>query len=231
MGVDSVLTATRRGKYGPHFSRDGARVAFSNNENYKYYNVYVISTAGGPGEVLCENCGQATDWSDDGKYVLGNSVDGHIWLVEPASRRKIELLADSTWRCCGRFTPNARGIEFPGYGPAEPYVVRARFHGERKIPPGDWAATAIPHGEWSPKRKVVYFLSDRDGYRCIWGQRVDDRAEYTVGPPFTVYHAYSVRHSLKNEQGGEFAMSVAADKLVFNMGERAGNIWMAEWRE
>jgi hypothetical protein len=26
-------------------------------------------------------------------------------------------------------------------------------------------------------------------------------------------------------------ISVARDKIVFSMGERTGNIWMAEWKE
>jgi hypothetical protein len=50
-----------------------------------------------------------------------------------------------------------------------------------------------------------------------------------VGEPFAVFHSHSTRLSLSNQI--EHTLGVADNKLVFSMGERTGNIWMAEWKE
>lgn len=32
-------------------------------------------------------------------------------------------------------------------------------------------------GCWAPDANLVYFLSDRDGFRCIWAQRLEPGAK------------------------------------------------------
>jgi hypothetical protein len=46
--------------------------------------------------------------------------------------------------------------------------------------------------------------------------------------PFAVYHSHSARLLLSNQI--ESVVSVGGNRLVFSMGERTGNIWMAEWK-
>jgi len=50
-----------------------------------------------------------------------------------------------------------------------------------------------------------------------------------VGEPFAVYHSHGTRLSLSNQI--ERTLGVGGNRLVFSMGERTGNIWMAEWKE
>jgi len=71
----------------------------------------------------------------------------------------------------------------------------------------------------------MYFVSDRDGFRCIWAQRLDG-SKYPVGEPVPVFHAHEARRSLLNVQNGALDMSVARDKIVFNMSETTGNVWV-----
>jgi len=49
--------------------------------------------ARGAAETICEDSGRATGWSSDGKYLLGNTEDHRLFLIDVASRRRIELLA------------------------------------------------------------------------------------------------------------------------------------------
>lgn len=48
-----------------------------------------------------------------------------------------------------------------------------------------------------------------------------------VGEPFSVAHFHSVRLSMMNIGTGFLEIDVAADKVVFNLGEVTGNIWLA----
>ena len=76
---------------------------------------------------------------------------------------------------------------------------------------------------------MIYSVSNRDGFTCIWAQRLDALTKRPVGMPFPVFHAHNARNSLANQ--GEVYLSFGRDKMLFNMAERTGNIWMAEWKE
>jgi eukaryotic-like serine/threonine-protein kinase len=80
---------------------------------------------------------------------------------------------------------------------------------------------------WSSDGMLVYYTSFRDGFRCIWAQLLDKDTRRLSGPPTPVFHSHSARTSLRNAGQNLFRIAVARDKLVFNMGELRGNIWMA----
>jgi hypothetical protein len=83
--------------------------------------------------------------------------------------------------------------------------------------------------QWSSNGNVLYFPSGRDGYRCIWAQRLEPAAKRPIGTPIPVYHVHSLGRFLGD---GDFRkICVGRDKMIFNMGERTSNIWMAEWKE
>ena len=82
---------------------------------------------------------------------------------------------------------------------------------------------------WAPDGRTLYYLSDRDGFRCIWGQRLDPDTKKPQGDAFAVYHSHNARLSLSNA-GHVWAtgLSAAEDKIVFSQGERKGAIWIAD---
>ena len=84
---------------------------------------------------------------------------------------------------------------------------------------------------WSPDGNLLYFLSEREGFRCIWAQRLDPATTHPSGAAFPVRHFHTSRRSLMTIGDPLFVgMSVAVDKLVFSMTERTGNIWMTNLR-
>jgi len=84
---------------------------------------------------------------------------------------------------------------------------------------------------WSPDGRLIYYVSDRDNYRCLWAQRLAETTRQPVGAPFAVFHFHRARHSLLNMDLSLLQFSVAPDRVVFSMGERTGNVWFAEWQE
>jgi WD40-like Beta Propeller Repeat len=82
---------------------------------------------------------------------------------------------------------------------------------------------------WSPDGRLLYFLSERDGSRCVLAQPLDHATKQPVGLPISVLHIHSARRSLlTSRSAGEMGMSLTRDALVFSMREITGNIWMAE---
>ena len=226
-GEDSALTASRTDKWEPRFSPDSSRVSFSSYENKKW-TIYVIPAAGGTPEKVCEDCGEANAWSPDGKQMIGNRLEGQSWVLDVASRRKSDLLATGQRTVPGDVSPDSRWFTFW----ASYRMNVAPFDGERPIRESAWIP--IMDGargvyRWSPDGNLLYAFSDRDGFSCIWAQRVDAATKRPVGVPFAVFHSHDVRISLSNQ--ATEGLAIGNNQMLFNLGERTGNIWMAEWKE
>ncbi len=223
-GEESALTASRAVKYLPLFSPDGSKVSFSESPSW---NVYVVPSAGGAPEMVCEGCGEATGWTSDGKRIIGNRVDGQAWVLDLASRRRANLLATRHWIATGDFSPDGRWFLFLDGSTGRQYL--APFRAEGLIAEDAWISVMEGGGNfWSPDGNLVYTFSRRDGYLCIWAHRLDPKTKRPIGEPFAVFHSHDARISLSNQTDVDLA--IGSDALLFNMGEHTGNIWMAEWK-
>lgn len=220
----SALTASHTLKYEPIFSPDGSWISFSETPKW---DVYVVPSAGGVPEMVCEGCGEATDWSADGKRLLGNTLDGRAWVLDLTSRHKRDLLSTHQWIATDSFAPDNRWFSFLS---VESGVFHAFIAPVRATPVPENKWIRIIDGEvesWSPNGNLVYSTSSQDGHACIWAQRLDPVTKRPVGSPFAVFHSHNARLSLANQT--ETTLGIAGNRLVFSMGERTGNIWMAEW--
>ena len=98
------------------------------------------------------------------------------------------------------------------------------------VPASEWIPISTD-SEWSDKPrwsddgKVVFFLSTRDGFSCVWGQRFDPVAGVIQGPPFAVAHFHNSRLSPQNVEPNSFQLSVAGDSIYLNLGEINASIW------
>ncbi len=218
---NSMLTASRFEKWHPRFSPDGSKVSFSDLS----HNIYIVPATGGAPEMVCDACGEATDWSRDGKRILGDALEGYAWVLDLATRRKSDLLATHTG-VTGVFSPDNRWIVFGDLTTGHTYV--APF-GELPLPESGWIPVVDEWWDWEWYGDLIYSDSDRDGFNCIWAQRLDAVTRRPIGAPFAVFHAHDARISLANQ--GEVYLSVSHDRMVFNMTDRTGNIWMAEWKQ
>jgi eukaryotic-like serine/threonine-protein kinase len=82
--------------------------------------------------------------------------------------------------------------------------------------------------QFSRDGNTVYFTSNRDGYLCIWAQKLDLVSKHPLGPPFAFEHFHnSAGHDGSLDQ---FAsdLSVARDKMLINLPEIHSAIWMTQ---
>ena len=83
---------------------------------------------------------------------------------------------------------------------------------------------------WSPDGRFLYFISERDGFRCVWARSLNPLTKQPAGDAFAVRHFHSARFSLRHvgSQGFLTGLSVGDGALLFSMGELKGNVWLEE---
>jgi len=186
-----------------------------------------------------------SDWSPDGGVIafspdVPDGVAIPVWTLVIASGESTAALAHPEKSLFqAHFAPDGRWITFnatSGAGQTRSEVFIAPYRKGRQTPESEWIAVTDGWGwddkpRWSPDGNIVYFTSDRDGFRCIWMQRLDPQAKRPVGDPTALYHFHSARRSPMNLGLGGLEMSVTRDKIVLNLGEQTGNIWLAELEE
>jgi Tol biopolymer transport system component/tRNA A-37 threonylcarbamoyl transferase component Bud32 len=212
---------------------DGSRVVFDKTESQKLA-LYVTPTGGGEAERICLDCRVPNGLSYDGKKVLYEVLAARaVVLVDAASGQKTEILKHAKYGLSrGRFSPDDRWISFHSITPSARRIFVAPFHGAAEIPENEWIP--VTDGQamdryacWSPDGNLLYFLSERDSFRCIWAQRLEPVTKHPSGAAFPVRHFHTSRRSLATVGDPlSTGLTVAADKVVFSMTERTGNIWM-----
>ena len=231
-GKETPLTATPAGENAPQISADGATVLYS---VYGKREAYLVASGGGEPTKICEDCGTWNVSHDATKLLYWYSTAKpvvSIGLFHLPTGQKVELVRHPSYSLYQpQFSPDDRFIAFlaqTGEGRSRIYVTRVR--GMERLDASEWIP--ITAGDlsddkprWSPDGNLMYFTSNRDGFMCIWAQRLQHDTRRPVGAPFAVHHFHTSRRSLANVGLGPLETSVGRNALVFNLGEVTGNIW------
>jgi Tol biopolymer transport system component/DNA-binding winged helix-turn-helix (wHTH) protein len=218
----------------PVISRDGARVAYVRYSPSPV--IESIAAAGGQAERICNRCNLAVprDWSSDGRWLLYMDIaEGRRFIaaLDLKSGESVAVLRhESRHLHQGHFSSDGRWVVFvEAVSPERRRIWVAPFRGSL-VPQQEW--TALSNGDWqddkprwSPDGSFIYFASNRDGFSCLWGQRLEPASKQPLDAPFAIHHSHSARLSMQNVYVSVQEISVARDRLVFNMGELTGNIW------
>jgi Tol biopolymer transport system component len=228
---------SRERTFHSSLTADGKKAAFARFEG-KGFALFVDDMSGDVPQRVCADCGMPpAGWSTDQQKILFDAgVPQALGLFNLKTGTKIDLL-----RQPGRaftqasFAPGDRWILFlAGAGPGRQQVFVMPYS-EGAAVPKEEAWIPITDGKaldsqprWSPDGKVVYYLSDRDGSRCLWARRLDPTTKQPGGEPFAVSHFHSAALSPANIGAiGLIGLGVARDRIVLNMGRSSGNIWIA----
>jgi serine/threonine protein kinase len=231
-GKETVVSNRLEQVANPNFSPDHSRLLFRAYEK-PVWNAYLVSLNDARSERLCEGC---TDygWSSDGKRVLLVGTGSvRVSILDLASQQRTPLLHDPAYLLFNpRFAPDDRWVLFNATNPGWSRIFVAPVRNSL-VPESEWIPiTEGPWDDqprWSPDGNTVYFVSERDGYRCVWAQRLDTR-KHPAGPAVPIFHAHEARRSMATVGIGDLGLSVARDKIVFNLSERNGNLWMVNLR-
>jgi len=74
---------------------------------------------------------------------------------------------------------------------------------------------------------VIYYLSERHGFFNVWGIHFDKDRGIPIGKPFRVT-SFESPDLMVPTIVPPYELSITKDKLVVNLAEVSGSIWMLE---
>jgi Tol biopolymer transport system component len=236
--VPVTISATFESR--PALSADGSLVAYNEGPIEKR-RVLISSLRDAAGPVaanVCDDCFVPWDWSPDNRRLLYWPQNRKwIGLLDVQSRQTATILAHDPYTLLrASFSPDGRWIVFNAdISSDRQQVFVALMRGMTPIDRASWIAVTKAEdrghiARWSPDGNALYFLSNIDGYYCLWRQPLDPPTKQPIGDPVPLYHLHGARRSVSYVPVGFQESSVAPDRIVFSMSERTGNVWLGEWR-
>lgn len=80
--------------------------------------------------------------------------------------------------------------------------------------------TGRPCG-WSPDSSVLYLLLDTDGFRELWGQRIDGASGRPVGKPYVICHLHKTANVVSTSLGN----AITAEAFLYETTRLTGDLW------
>ena len=231
-GKETTLLTSPTDIRSPRISGDGKWVF------YRAGNILSrVATRGGATAELCSECGSPT----------GVSADGSISVIETDSTEDVNVVDGATGKVStlvpargplfgGQLSPDGKWVVFhERKSNTSTQIFLSRVIDNKAAPPEQWipitgvdAANQGP--QWSPEGNAIYFRSDRDGWRCVWAQRVDAATKKPAGPAVAIQHFHHARKSLQHLRSFDdrTRIAVAKDVVLVTVGELRGNVWLRE---
>ena len=190
--------------------------------------VYIAALDSSAPTRLCEDCGLPKACSSDCRAVL-TLKDRKLQSIDVQTHAISVLLDDARLEPEEvSISPDSRWIALvtaeTGKNDRQGYVIP-------NIAPLPAKSTWIPivrepydlELHWSPDGTVLYYLNQRDGFRCLWAQKLDSTTKRPFGEPIAVWHFH--QHQRYPLNGSRLA--IARDKIVLTLTESLANIWSA----
>jgi Tol biopolymer transport system component len=220
--------------FGPVLSPDGTQVVFPHEDG----GASVVATQGGPLRRLCDDC-EPGEWVPDGRSVAAAvRIEGvpRVMSIDVATGQSRPLLGGSDVTNRPHFSRDGRWLAFRTTRQTTgSQVFVAPFDSARAADPSTWVSIsdarerdARPAG-WSPGGRMIYFLSSRDGFRCLYARPWNAPAGRPDGPIQLVRHF----HNFRNPSGGGASVistgagsAIASGQFVFDYSTTTGDVWM-----
>lgn len=242
--------ATRRSNREVGIAPDGSKVSFEQDcgngrwESGEAINCgYVIAAnQGARPKKVCESC-IPRGFSSDGSILLVRKYDP-VHINTPPSWIAALDLASGVER---KFvTSSSCAIDSASFSWDDRWIIVAKVSGRNKeqimIAPirngiaaneAEWIAitdgTQSDGGpQFSPNGDTAFFISKRDGYDCIWAQRLDLATKRPIGKAFGVQHFHDASQKDLDGywNGDDSDLSVSRNKMLVNLVQWHVGIWM-----
>jgi DNA-binding winged helix-turn-helix (wHTH) protein len=223
----------------PVITPQGDRVAYRIMDGRKQA-VDLVSFTGGPPHRICDDCGAPEEWTPAADYLLYHTggAPARIGVVEAATGMWHDLIIHPDYGVFGpRLHVNAAGQGWIAFyaenTPRTCQIFVAPLKAWQPPPVSTWIP--ITNGAlwdsspaWSPSGQSLFFVSLRDGHRCIYEQPLDPSSRRPLGQPRAVRHLHSTSLRLGgvNRARGATSLRQAAASLFFIPDAVVSDAWL-----
>jgi eukaryotic-like serine/threonine-protein kinase len=231
-GKETALTATPQREQRALISPDASRVAYVVREDQKVA-IYVMQVTGTrESQKICSDCGLPVSWTPDGKSLIFARDKPIRWFLLDADSGKTTGILQHPKYDIHRtqLSPDGQWLAFnPKIGPRKEPICVARYRPGGSPPESEWIEITDGSGSdgrplWAPSGNLLYFISQRDGFHCIWAQRLDPSTKAPLGAPSASQHFHSARRPLIDSLG----VFMGRTQIVMGLREYRGNIWVKD---
>ena len=219
-------------------SSDGQRVSYSTTRQSPWRYV-TRPIGGGATEPLPGNLSYLWSWPSP-TVLMGSGPVGDIVelrVVDPASGNVRPALSDlkQGFYGHGQLSPDGRWASAMEWSSADRARIIIFPFRATPVPPAEWVPLTEDQSVeeehvWSPQGDAIYFVSERDGSRCVWMRKLDPATRHPVGPVMPVLHLHGARRSMISTAIRPQRLALALNSLFFSVQEQRGNIWKATFR-
>jgi len=238
---------------------DGSRVVFDRDCKTARWPTgeylpcsFIVPAAGGEPEQICDFC-TPRGFSSNGSIILIQKYPriyddrpiGKIAALDLTSKTEKEFLsstADSLYHAF--FSWDDRWVVFKRLtksGSLKSQILIAPVRDNAAGKEMEWIAVTdgqydSDKPQFSPDGNTIYYTSTRDGYLCVWAQKLDPGTKRPLGGPvaFEHFHNLAQRDAVPLKDLGPNGLlfnsdlSVARDKMVINLPQVHSDIWMTQ---
>jgi serine/threonine protein kinase len=187
-------------------------------------------------ETFCEDCGEVISWLPDNSAVLylrrSKREGRQIRMLDLTSRKTNAVLRGAGFDQAA-VSPDGRWIAFnvrQDGVTSSLYIApfargqEAAFDRRISLTPG---IVWDDKPQWSPDGSEIFFSSNRDGFMCLWRQKLDKGVP--AGRPESVLHMHSAIFSpLQLSNVPSYNLSASSGFIYFNAASITGNLWVLE---
>ena len=234
-GNEALFFGSPEDKLFPIADDSGKTVVFEERTG-AISSLFVVTDGRAPVQ-LCSSCGRPTGWFLDNRSVFfSKGVPSEIKTVDIATLESTTVLenpayslGDASW------SSEVEHLLFTASRGTSKRVFMASLPRTATSVTGEWIpisdeSESSDRPLWSNDGKSVFYLSNRDGYSCIWGRHIEFAPRTFVSPPFVVMHYHNPRFSPGVVANRSFNMSVSGDSIYLNVGEINTSIWIGTLR-
>jgi len=226
---EMVVRVSSQAPLNPTVSPDGARIGYTNGSNAIGNTTgtgYVVETSGGVPRRICERC-EVHGFLADNQHLLTVLDDGHaIQLIDLRGGRARDVVVSSDGRLDRpHASPDDRWLAFRRQREGSGQISVVRLATDRptnadQLETIDQPTTTGRPTGWALDSKVLYLLLDTDGFRCVWGQRIDTATGALSGQPFAVRHFHNT-----SGMSTSFANAITTGGFIYEAANETANLW------